>query len=606
MRGTLYVATPGYLVAVELTTPPVEEMRSRLRDAPRSHLYALSILMAVYFSVAFSLSYLRLLEFTATNWDLGIFQQSLWTTTHGYTFFEVGDWETSGAVSFLQIHPAPILYLLVPFYALFPSPLTLLGIQSAAVALAALPLYQLGRSVLGESRRALAIAGLYLAYAPILTANLYDFHLESFLPLELFLLFLLWWQGRYFWAVVVAVAAFTTLEVTPFLVAAMAIYFMTRVTPSASSRSTRPARLDQSATWHRLRLGVRAYLSQPSVRRSLGLLLGSGASYLLLRAFQWWVLPAFLGVPPHPPAGATVSESVASIASIGLTLTFTLHLGMKSGYWLLLVGLLGFLPLLSPRALILAAPWFFFTMQADHIAWYQLGFQYGFLAAIPLLIGAIFGLRRLETSIVPWLRRGPSSRLRLERFRHPERGRRVALRVTVIISLVVLIGSNLCLTPLNPSEQNLNSGLSGYRVSYNLTPGYAAVAQAASLIPANALILASDNLFPFVANDAQAYSLLWIPQQPKYLPFDQAHLPTYAFLSTSQQYAEPSWLYISTSNRTLYGLLAVVTNSPAGTVQLWERGYSGPVAYAVEDTGPVQPAPSHSTSGAVGVVSARD
>lgn len=565
--NTLYVAPVGEDVDGRSGGPSPEGAVRLLRSSPRRHLLILGLLCALYFVVSFVLSYLRLIEFTATNWDLGIFQQSLWTTTHGYVFFEVGDWETWTTVSFLQIHPAFILYLLVPVYAAAPSPLTLLAVQSGAVAAAAIPLYLVGRAVLGDSRRSLVIAGLYLAYAPVLTSNLYDFHLESFLPFELFLLFFLWWQGRFVWGSVVALATYVTLEVTPFLVAALALYFLLRpVEPQGA----------QSRAWlRRFAVQARLRLTSTAGRWSLGLLVASGVAYLVLRTVEWWVLPALLGVAPQPPAGTSPIVGPASTSGLGLTWALTAHLTVKLGFWGLLLGLLAFLPLFSPRALILALPWFGFTLQSDHLAWVQLGYQYGFLAAIPLVLAAVLGLRRFEATVLPRLKGWMARRPRLGPMARPRSARpRIVLTVAV---LAVLVLANVYLTPVNPRMQNLNSALSGYRLSYTVHPGYSSVAQAAALIPPNALVLASDNLFPFVANDAQAYSLLWIPQQPNYLPFDAAHLPKFVFLSSKEQFAEPSWLFIATSNRTLYGALALVSNTPVGTVHLWELGYSGPV-----------------------------
>lgn len=571
--------------------PPLVTGKLPLRTAPRAHLWILGLAISIYFGASLALSCLRLLEFTDTNWDLGIFQQALWTTTHGYVFFEVGDWEGYATASFLQVHPTPILYLLVPVYAALPSPVTLLAIQSGAVALAALPLYQLGRRVLADSRRAVAMAVLYLAYAPILTANLYDFHLEAFLPLELFLLFLLWVEGRYLWGIVVAVATFATLEVTPFFVAALAVYFLIPRIRRADGAGPNVEEIaggsPRGSPWGKLRL----YLAERKVRWSLLLLFASALAYLLLRTFEWWVLPALLGVPPQPPAGTSAIAGPASASGLGLSWAFGANLDLKLGFWLLLVGLLGFLPLFSPRALVLLIPWFGFTMQSDHLAWVQLGYQYGFLAGVPLVLAAVMGLRRFELSVLPYLRK--VSRQAFPRFSaRVSRGpgqRGVAIGAVALLAL--LLASNVYMTPANPGMQNLNSALSGYRVSYAPTPGYEAVAKAAALVPSNALLLASDNLFPFVANDAQAYSLLWIPQQPRYLPFDPAHLPTFAFLSSKEQFAVPSWLFIATSNHTLYGLVASVVNTPGGTVRLWERGYSGPVQFSFDAAGGNPPSP---------------
>ncbi len=555
----------------------------RLRGAPRRHLWILAACMAAYFAVSLTLSYLRVLEFTVSNWDLGIFQQALWTTPRGFVFFEAGDWETWATVSFLQVHPALILYLLVPVYTVAPYPITLLSIQSGAVALAALPLYQFGRRLFPEPRRALVLSALYLAYAPVLTSNLYDFHLEAFLPLELFLLFLFWWDGRYLLGLVVAAAAYTTLEVAPFLVAAIALYFLASPPAQDPAGAVAPRTNGRRSPLGSPGVRLRELLAGRRFRWSVLLLVLSGAAYLCLRGFQWWVLPAFLGVPPRPPVGAGGITGAASASGLGLTFTLLPNLGLKIGYWLLLTALLGLLPLFAPRSWILAVPWFFFTMQSDRIAWVELGYQYGFLAAIPLVLAAFLGLRNLEKTVLPrlrdwWSRAGARARrwdVRVRRFRN-----RRTVKVAVAVTLAALVVVNVYLTPADPLRQNLKSALSAYRVTYTPVAGYPAVVHLASLLPANAPVLASDDLFPLVANDAQAYSLLWVPSQPNYLPFDARHLPTFVFLSTDQAFAVPSWLYVALTNHSLYGLRGSVAGSPVGAVHLWERGYTGvPVTF---------------------------
>ena len=63
----------------------------------------------------------RALELQTTTWDQGIYMQSLWSTVHGRPFYEAADFETGGFSSFLQVHSAFVLYLLVPIYAALPS-----------------------------------------------------------------------------------------------------------------------------------------------------------------------------------------------------------------------------------------------------------------------------------------------------------------------------------------------------------------------------------------------------------------------------------------------------------------------------------------------------
>lgn len=566
---------------VDADTPTRKKRGVNLRRALAHPGRWLALVIAAYIAFSFTLSYLRVIELSVSNWDLGIFQQALWSTNHGYLLYESGDWEGNGVASFLQIHPAPILFALVPIYAVAPSPLTLLAVQSAVVGLAAVPLYWIGVRVLRRSWAALGLAGLYLAFAPVLSSNLYDFHMEAFLPLELFLLFYLWLTDRYFLAFVPAVAAFTTLEVGPFLVAAVAVYFLTApsdpaTTPPLRSPGPTPPPAPAGAR-------VRAWWAQRGVRWSMLLLLSCLIAYAVLREFEWQILPNDIGLPAPVASGFLSQSTIANSSGVTINLAFRTQLGLKLGYWLTLLALLAFLPLLAPRELLLTAPWFAFTLQSNQGVWVHFGYQYGFIAVTGIMIGAVFGLRNVYGYLLPWTRARAVPRLPASvqhRWRTwPEGRRRGVVAAGAVGMLGVLVLTNLALTPANPSEQNPNSASPAYHVSYHVVPGYLNAVATAALIPGGAWVLSSDDLFPLVADNDHAYCLLWIPAPPQYLPFSNSSLPQFVFLSTSQDFAVPLWLWPNLANESTYGLYGVVVTSPVGQIDLYELGYTGPTLF---------------------------
>ncbi|MBN2300899.1 MAG: DUF2079 domain-containing protein [Lentisphaerae bacterium] len=89
-------------------------------------------------------------------------------------------------IPFLGNHMALILYAFAPLYAVFPSPLILLYLQTLSLACGAWGIYLLGKKELSE-RWAAGIAILYLAYPPLIYLNLYEFH-----PVALAVPFLIW------------------------------------------------------------------------------------------------------------------------------------------------------------------------------------------------------------------------------------------------------------------------------------------------------------------------------------------------------------------------------------------------------------------------------
>lgn len=543
-------------------------MQGRARRFLRAPVFYLGLLVAGYFAVSVSLSYLRFEELASTNWDLGIFQQSLWSTLHGRTFYEAGDWETYGVVSLLQVHPALLLYLVVPFYSLSPTALTLFVLQSGAVALAAVPMYLTGRKVIGRPAPALLIAALYLTCAPLLLANLYDFHLESFLPLELSLLYYLWLTGRYRWGLLVATAACLTLEVVPFLVAAVALVFLL------------PPIRRGWARWRTRSLGWRdltGYLARREVRWAALLLFAALAAYPMLRLFEWQLLPHLLGVPTAVPAPTGPGTVRSNLLALGFD--FSYSLAYKLRFWVLLVGLFAFLPAFAPRTLILSAPWFLYTLQAGQISWTTLGFQYAFVPMAGLVLAAIYGFRALDQEVLPWLhryrdRRRPSyGRIRSPWSPHPPRRLPTAVWIAVAVTL---LATNFLAGPIDPYNQNLASSLPGYRVAYTVPPGFGNARAVSALVPAGATVLASTDLFPLVANDLNAYALMWTAQPPPILPFGPNALPGYVLVSNDFLFSVPGWLADRLVNASVYGLLAETWVTPSGPVFLWQLGASAP------------------------------
>ena len=74
--------------------------------------------------------------------DLAIFNQTLFTSCNG------GDLYNSIQQNhYFSDHFAPFLHVIRPLYCLVPSPLTLLVLQSFALALGALPVFFLSRAV---------------------------------------------------------------------------------------------------------------------------------------------------------------------------------------------------------------------------------------------------------------------------------------------------------------------------------------------------------------------------------------------------------------------------------------------------------------------------
>lgn len=140
--------------------------------------------------------------------DLAIFNQTMWASVHGHPFAA-----SIHEPSYLGDHASPALLLLAPFYWVWPSPLLLLLLQVAAVAVTALPLYGLSRHWLPHRPWwALLAPLLYLLNPFVHYATLFEF--EFFLFAVPTLLGALWaWQtARWKLFVVLCVAALLVRE----------------------------------------------------------------------------------------------------------------------------------------------------------------------------------------------------------------------------------------------------------------------------------------------------------------------------------------------------------------------------------------------------------
>ena len=574
------------------------------------------------------LSYMRFTEFYGSNWDLGINMQALWTNTHGSLLYVTALSRSTPGGSFLLVHTTYVAIPISWLYSLAPTPPTLFALQAIVVASSAIPLYLVGERA--QVPRLLLYAGIaiYLSSFPILSALMFDFHWEAFVSVEFLWTFYLLESGRYRLAFVPAILGIFTLEVFPFLVAGLGLYFV----------------------YPYIKELVATHSLSASSRRSLLLLVVLVVAALSLYAILTYIrentIPQITGAPLIL---STSGSSASALLGFGLRTGVTLNtLGDRLLYWFLLVSAFGLVPLFHrQRLLILSLPWFaysvFITPNPDFT---QFGFHYSFIAAPPLALGFMTGLGDLGAQLrgkvgshIPllgwpllllpilvscvWystdLISGVTSGLWIglvaacliailylgiqiaRRFSHLPRMIRArsiggaltsrrALQVSSVTAIVVLVGLNFAMSPLNTS--NAPPGLGdGYSFYYGQSPSFPYMSGLAAEIAPQGTVLASTNLFPFVANDANAYSLLWYHAVSKYLPFNATHLPTYVLLSSSQWFAVPNFLNAVLFNDSIYGVRTVLYSSDAypGTIYLFELGFLGPT-----DVKQVTPFPTRS------------
>jgi len=124
------------------------------------------------------------LSFHSYGWDLGIFDQVMWSIVHGHGFHY-----SFRSMPYLGDHFQPVLASTAPLVFLGLGPVPILVLQGVAFGAAVIPLYAAVRRLLGESAGIIAAWAISLAYLLSLglaRADSYDWHPECFVPVLAF------------------------------------------------------------------------------------------------------------------------------------------------------------------------------------------------------------------------------------------------------------------------------------------------------------------------------------------------------------------------------------------------------------------------------------
>ncbi|RJQ33792.1 DUF2079 domain-containing protein, partial [Candidatus Parcubacteria bacterium] len=143
--------------------------------------YYLFIFILFYIVVFSLLCFKKYYNFNYNLLDLSIFNQVFFNTLHGNWFID-----TVNIDIYLADHFNPIIFLLLPIYALWQDARFLLLLQTFILGLSAWPLYLIGKKIIKDNGLALLVAVVWLFSPFVHTVNLLEFHL---LPLATFFIF---------------------------------------------------------------------------------------------------------------------------------------------------------------------------------------------------------------------------------------------------------------------------------------------------------------------------------------------------------------------------------------------------------------------------------
>lgn len=148
----------------------------------------ISVIALCSFAFVASVTVLRYLTYSSPNFDFGIFCNMFHYMKE--TGLPTVSCERDQILSHFAVHISPIYYIILPFYMLFSSPITLQIAQAVAVVSGVIPLLLIAKKRGLGSIYQILIAAVYCFYPAVYCGCFYDIHENCFLlPL---LLWLLW------------------------------------------------------------------------------------------------------------------------------------------------------------------------------------------------------------------------------------------------------------------------------------------------------------------------------------------------------------------------------------------------------------------------------
>ena len=145
---------------------------------------------------------MRYLTFTSPNFDFGLFVNMFHNMKE--TGLPLISSERDVLLSHFVVHISPTCYLLLPFYFVFPSAMTLQIGQAVLVASGIIPTILIARHYKLSSLTQIAVAIIYATFPVISTGCFYDFHENCFLLPLLLWVFYFFEKEKYLWMYVFA------------------------------------------------------------------------------------------------------------------------------------------------------------------------------------------------------------------------------------------------------------------------------------------------------------------------------------------------------------------------------------------------------------------
>ncbi len=381
--------------------------------------------------------------FQTTAGDLGYFEQAFWSTLHGRPLY-ISLWDDLGTTT-LAHHVQPIMFSILPIYAIYPSPETLLIFQSFFLALGALPIYWISKKKFNEST-SIIFAALYLMYPVLHGINQFDFHVSALAIPFLLFSFRYVEEKRYSFSALFAILALMCKEDVALTLGALALYVVWK-------------------NWEEIKV-----LKQKSHAFIF-------SSSIIVIAAIWFFVVVQIIVPHFNNTGAYMHlgkffPSLMRLEFPAEELLF--QIDVKLLYALLLIIPLLFTPILSPSTFMITLPTWTIIFLSMHPPAYRIGFQYSYSMIPFIFISAIYGLKRLPLT-------------------------KKSLKKVVALLLILGVGFMLFLspTPIGIFAKKTQAPFGTYHRR--------ALYEVIELIPPDASLTTQNEIFPHVCHRFEVY-----------------------------------------------------------------------------------------------------
>lgn len=271
--------------------------------------------------------------------------------------------------SHFGFHATLFGYVLVPFYAMAPRPETLLIIQAVLIGGAAIPLFLFAKNRLGSYQGAL-LAAMYLFYAPLHGANLYDFHYP---PLGIGFVFWVAYLvdvGKYRWAILPLLLSLSVREDMALSIFVVGAYFLLSRTKPRAGLALSVIGIGYFVI---MKMGVMPYLRHGE------------------HAFVWF----YKDLIPEGGPGGFAGVLLSIVGNPGYAVG-TLLKSAKIKYFLLVLVPFVFLPFRRPIGFLFCIPGMIMTLLSSRGASYDIGFQYTTHWALEMFIASVAVLTMIK------------------------------------------------------------------------------------------------------------------------------------------------------------------------------------------------------------------